>query len=283
MSIIQAIILGLVQGITEFLPVSSSGHLALLQKIFGIEGNVFLFDIALHLGTLLAVFVVLRNDITNILKRPFQKLSGLLIVSTLITAVFALLLKKIPAPQTGLSLLESAGSSTGFLGCAFLTTALLLFAAEKLSKHAPSRTPVREKEDRAATISVLDAVIIGAAQGLGILPGVSRSGSTLAGALARNPDRDFAARYSFLLAIPAILGALVLELKDSFDAGAPVFAGIGTGAVIAGTASAAIVGFFAVNSMLRIVRTKKLYGFSIYTALLGIIILFDTFITKLFF
>jgi undecaprenyl-diphosphatase len=263
--------------------VSSSGHLAIAQKIFGVEGDVLLFDIALHLGTLFAVFIVLRDDIVNILRRPVQKLTGLLIISTITTAIFALLLKKIPSPQTGTPLLESAFSSAGFLGCAFLITALFLFCAEKFSTRLNLRAATDGNKSGAADITVLDAVIIGAAQGAGVLPGISRSGSTLAGALIRNADRNFAARYSFLLAIPAIPGALVLELKDSIDSGAPVFAGIGTAAVIAGTVSAAIVGFFAARFMLKIVKTKKLYGFSIYTGILGVLILFDTFVTKIFF
>ncbi|MDR3302437.1 MAG: undecaprenyl-diphosphate phosphatase [Spirochaetaceae bacterium] len=272
MSILQAVILGIVQGITEFLPVSSSGHLAILQKLFGIEieDGALLFDIALHVGTLLSVIVVLRDDVWKLLRRPVQKLTGLLLVSTAITALFAIVLKKIPAGATGRPLLESAFSSSAFLGIAFLITSLSLVIAEFLRSRGGK---VRHESEA----GVFDAVIIGVCQGFGVLPGISRSGSTLAGALGRKLDRDFAARYSFLLAIPAILGALVLEIKDMHSAGA-TGSGISIIPTVAGAASAALVGFFAMNFMLTLIRSRRLYGFSLYTGILGIAILFWTFI-----
>jgi undecaprenyl-diphosphatase len=262
MNIIEAVILGIIQGVTEFLPVSSSGHLTIIQKLFGIDEPVMLFNIALHLGTLLAVIVVLRKDIINIICKPVQKLTGMLIVSTLITVVFALVLKK--SGENGFSLLDTAYTSTKFLGVAFLITSAALFVAEKLSKHGEVRG---EKE-----ANILDAVVIGICQGFGVLPGISRSGSTLAGALGRHLDRDFAARYSFLLSIPTILGGFVLEIADSLkpDAVAP---DINLSAILAGSITAAIVGFAAINLMLKIIRSRKLYGFSIYTGILGILVI----------
>ncbi|MDR3324967.1 MAG: undecaprenyl-diphosphate phosphatase [Spirochaetaceae bacterium] len=274
MSIAQAIVLGVLQGITEFLPVSSSGHLAILQKVFGIEEDALLFDVALHGGTLLAILVALRADVWKLLRRPVQKLTGLLLLSTLVTALFALFFKKAPLGPAGRPLLDGAFASTAFLGAAFLITSLALLASELLQKRPH---PVRTEADAAP----LDALIVGICQGFGVLPGISRSGSALAGALGRKLDRNFAARYSFLLAIPAILGALILELKDASHAGAA--SGIGLIPTLAGAASAAIVGFFAMNLMLNLVRTKRLYGFSIYTALLGLLILFDTFVSNIFF
>jgi undecaprenyl-diphosphatase len=273
MSITQAIALGVLQGITEFLPVSSSGHLAILQKLFNIEEGALLFDIALHAGTLLSILVVLRAEIAKLLRRPIQKLTGLLLLSTAITTLFALILKKAPLGPAGRPLLESAFTSTAFLGVAFLITSLSLFISELLQKR---RRPDRHEKDA----TIIDALIIGICQGFGVLPGISRSGSTLAGALGRKLDRNFAARYSFLLAIPAILGALLLELKDAADASntlAGASNAIGLVPTLAGATSAAIVGFFAMNLMFRLIRTKRLYGFSIYTALLGILILFSLF------
>ena len=136
----------------------------------------------------------------------------------------------------------------------------------------------------------LDALIIGLLQGVAIIPGVSRSGSTLSGALFRNLNRDFAARFSFLLSIPAILGALVLQVKDlaggtglETAAAGGATGGIGLAALIAGTLSAAVVGFFSIRLMLKIVRERSLAGFTVYTAALGLLVLFDQFVSHLVF
>jgi undecaprenyl-diphosphatase len=130
----------------------------------------------------------------------------------------------------------------------------------------------------------LDALIIGLCQGAAILPGVSRSGLTLSGALSRKLERDFAARFSFLLSIPAILGALILQVKDLLDSGGSgATESIGAAALIAGTLTAAVVGFFAVRFMLKIVRERSLWGFAIYTGALGLLILTDQSITHFFF
>jgi undecaprenyl-diphosphatase len=128
----------------------------------------------------------------------------------------------------------------------------------------------------------LDALIIGIFQAIAIPPGISRSGATISGALSRKLDRDFAARFSFLLSIPAILGALVLNLKDIVKNGGAAAGSIGA-EVIVGTFTAAIVGFFAVKLMLKIVREKSLFGFAVYTAVLGAFILVDQFVTHLVF
>jgi undecaprenyl-diphosphatase len=264
MSIFEAIILGAVQGITEFLPVSSSGHLVLLQKIFRISEPTLLFDIMVHVGTLGAVFIVLWADIWNILRYPIQKFTGLLIVATLPTVLIALIFK---------DLIEAAFASAAFLGFAFLGTAVLLIIAEGLS-----RRPGRAKTER--TMQWSDALVIGLLQGVAIIPGVSRSGATLSGALSRKLDRSFAARFSFLLSIPAILGALVLQLKGVLEGTA---GGIGTAPLIAGTLTAGVVGFFSIQGMLTIVRKRSLWGFALYVAVLGLLILLDQYGTHFFF
>jgi undecaprenyl-diphosphatase len=128
----------------------------------------------------------------------------------------------------------------------------------------------------------IDALVIGVLQAVAIIPGISRSGATLSGALSRRLDRDFAARFSFLLSIPAILGALLLQLKDLVKGEAET-GGIGAAPLIAGTVSAAIVGFFAVTLMLKIIRERSLAGFAVYTAVLGLLVLVDRFGTHLFF
>jgi undecaprenyl-diphosphatase len=257
MNIFQAIILGAVQGITEFLPISSSGHLVLLQKILGIGESALLFDTLVHGGTLVAVFIVLWKDIWDILKRPIQAITGYLIIATLPAVVFALAFK---------DAIEAAFVSGAFLGSAFLITSALLSLSEILS-HGPGKK--RDKQE----MNWRDSLIIGLLQGIAIIPGVSRSGATLSGALSRKLDRDFAARFSFLLSIPAILGALVLQVKDLPAQGGAALDGAGTAALLAGTVTAAAVGFISVKVMLRIVRKYALWGFALYTAVLGVLIL----------
>jgi undecaprenyl-diphosphatase len=285
MNIPEAILLGAVQGITEFLPVSSSGHLVLFQKILGISEPALFFDTMVHVGTLAAVFAVLRQDIWNILRRPVQPLTGYLILATVPAVIAALACKDI---------IESAFASGSFLGFAFLITAALLAGSELLSRRGTGGLKGK------AGIRWPDALVIGILQGAAIIPGVSRSGATLAGALSRRLDRDFAARFSFLLSIPAILGALVLQAKDLAESGAvglaenagalesgaavaAANAGIGAAPVIAGTIVAAAVGFFSVRLMLKIVRKRSLLGFAAYTGILGILVLIDQFGTHLFF
>ncbi|MDR3115246.1 MAG: undecaprenyl-diphosphate phosphatase [Treponema sp.] len=267
MRIVEAVILGAVQGITEFLPVSSSGHLVLLQKIFHIAEPALLFDTLVHVGTLGAVCIVLWPDIWNILRRPIQKLTGLLIVATLPTVLIALVFK---------DFIEEAFASAAFLGFAFLGTGVLLIIGERLSKR-----PGMTKTER--TMLWRDALTIGLLQGVAIIPGVSRSGSTLSAALFRRVDRNFAARFSFLLSIPAILGALVLQLPDVLGNTSGDTGGIGTASLIAGTLTAGLVGFFSIQGMLAIVRKRSLWGFALYTAVLGTLILVDQYGTHVFF
>jgi undecaprenyl-diphosphatase len=263
MSVIEAIILGVVQGLTEFLPVSSSGHLVLLQQIFGISQDALLFDTMVHAGTLVAVFAVLWKDIWNILKNLIQPLTGYLILATIPAVIAALIFK---------DAIEAAFASASFLGIAFLLTSAALLVSDFLS--------MRKGETRGQDkMNALDAVIIGVMQAIAIIPGVSRSGFTLSGALSRKLDRNFAARFSFLLSIPAILGALVLQIKDTVfgaapEAGAATEAAIGLAPIAAGTITAALVGFFSVKLMLRIVSGHRLWGFAIYTGVVGMGVLF---------
>jgi undecaprenyl-diphosphatase len=276
MNIIHAVLLGIIQGLTEFLPVSSSGHLVLFQKLFGISETALLFDIMLHVGTLTAVVAVLWKDIWAILRKLNQPLTAYLIIATIPTVIAALVFRK---------QLERAFETGHFLGFAFLMTSAFLIGAELLAKRGVAKGVAAKN---AAKVGWLDALVIGVMQAIAIIPGVSRSGATLSGALSRRLDRDFAARFSFLLSIPAILGAVVFQLKDlvkgdAAEAGVTVAGGIGAAAMIAGTLSAAIVGFFAVRLMLKIVREKSLWGFAIYTGVLGLLVLLDQFALRLVF
>lgn len=272
MEILYAVILGIAQGLTEFLPVSSSGHLVLLQKIFGISNSSLLFEVLLHMGTLVAVFIVLWKDILAILKKIIQPLTLYIIIGTIPAVIAALLFS---------DAIDNAFASGQFLGFCFLVTTVLLVSAEKLSKRALSSGSLKKQESMRWT----DALIIGIMQAVAIAPGISRSGATISGALFRKLDRDLAARFSFLLSIPAILGALVLHLKDLVELGS---AGTSEGslsltAITIGTLTSAIVGFFAVKFMLKIIREKSLYGFAIYTGVLGILVLIDQFVTRIIF
>ena len=271
MSVLEAIILGIVQGLTEFLPVSSSGHLVLLQKIFGINEPGLFFDTMLHAGTLIAVFVVLWKDIWEILKKPIQKLTLFLIIATIPAVIAAL---------TFGDAIEDIFKSAKYLGFCFLITTVLLVTAEFLSKRGAKNTQQKAavKENK---MNFLHALFIGVMQAIAIPPGISRSGATISGALFCKIDRDLAARFSFLLSIPAILGAVVLQSKDLIKSGSAEETNMI--AIIAGTIAAAITGFFAVKLMLKIIREKSLYGFAIYTGILGVLVLTDQFVTRLVF
>ena len=265
MDVVSAVILGIVQGLTEFLPVSSSGHLVLSQKILGISEPPLLMDTMLHLGTLVAVFVVLRRDIWALLRRPFQRLTALLIAATVPTVLIALAFK---------DLIEEAFHSGATLGWEFLVTALVLVGSEKL---AARRSAVRRTDQ---DMSFPDALIVGTLQGVAIMPAISRSGLTIAGSLARNLDRAFAARFSFLLSIPAILGAVVFQAKDLAEGAA---GGAVTLPIVVGTLTAMAVGVFAVKFTMKIIREGSMTGFAIYVGVLGVLVLLDQYLFRFFF
>lgn len=260
MTIWIALLLGLVQGLCEFLPVSSSGHLVLLNTLFGIEEGTLFFSIMLHLGTLIAVFAVYYKKIWALLRHPFQRQVGMLLIALIPTVAMALLFK---------DFFENAYGGS-WLGIGFLLTAcILLFAAKK-----------RDGRKSAKTMGVGSALVIGAMQGVAILPGVSRSGSTIAGALFCGMSRREAADFSFLLSIPAILGSLVLELPDVVANG---IGDISWVHILAGTAMAAVSGYFAIRVMLRVISAGKFRPFAFYVAVLGIFVLLDQFATHFFF
>lgn len=283
MSVLESILLGIVQGVTEFLPVSSSGHLAILQNIFHIETNgSMLFDIMLHLGTLAAVFIVYHKDIWSMIKEFFlmvgdmfsnlytfflnkihktslkykkivsnsyRKFVVLILVSTVPTGIIGVL---------GKDIVEGASETLLIPGICLLITGVLLLMAEL--KREGGKTP--------KTVSYGNGLVIGAAQGLATLPGLSRSGTTIATCLFCGLDRKFAVKYSFILSIPAILGAAVLEVKDVIaePIQASQIAVYAVGMVFAG-----VVGYVCIKTMLVIVRKKKFKYFAYYCFVLGIV------------
>ena len=271
MSIWEALILGIIQGITEFLPVSSSGHLVLLQRIFGIHEPAMVFEAAVHGGTLLAVLAVFRHDILSILRRITQPLTLYLIIGTIPAVIVALVFR---------SWIEEAFTTGFFLGFAFFITSSLLFFSEKLQRRHERSSPSQiRSQDK---MNWIDALVIGLFQTVALIPGVSRSGATISGALFRRLDRNYAARFSFLLSIPVILGGLVLHVKNFIDAGRAAEGSIGALPLLIGTISAAIVAFFSMHLLFRIIKKHSLRGFAFYTGILGLLVLTDQYLTRLF-
>jgi undecaprenyl-diphosphatase len=260
--ILQGIILGIVQGLTEFLPISSSGHLVLFQRIFGIEEGVATFDIAVHLATLIAVVAVFWKDIIEIIKNPFSKITLLILVGTIPTLAIAFALKDI------IEELLHSGSS---LGIEFIVTGLILWFAESIK--------TKDKGDKETTMA--DAVLVGIAQGIAIMPAISRSGLTIAGALFRGLNREFAAKFSFLLSIPVILAAAADEGLNLFKSSST--AKIEMMPLVLGMVAAAISGYFAIKFMLKILSKGNLRSFSYYVFTLGGLIVLDQLFFHIYF
>ncbi len=248
------------QGLTEFLPVSSSGHLVLLQKIFGITEGTMIFTTMMHVGTLFSVLVVFWKDILEIIRRPLGRLPVMIVVATIPTVIIALILK---------DSIEEAFATAAFLGVGFILTGIILWSVELIK---PGQKTVE-------AMSWKHAVLIGVAQGIAIFPAVSRSGSTIAGALFCGLDRKFAARFSFLMSIPAIVGSIVFQFKDILESSET----IEMLPVVVGTLVSAAAGFLAIKMMLNIIAKQKLRIFSYYVFALGILVLADQFIFKIFF
>ncbi|MCL2852090.1 MAG: undecaprenyl-diphosphate phosphatase [Defluviitaleaceae bacterium] len=253
MSILEAIILGIVQGLTEFLPVSSSGHLIMMKAFFGIEESTLLFSIVVHLGTLIPVLVVYRKEVFALIRQPFQRYTYLIILGTLPAVVAALLLG---------DNIEAIFNNPTFLPITFLITALLLI-------YADSRPEGRKRKK---DITYKDALLIGCMQAVAILPGLSRSGSTITVGITRGLNRDTAARYSFMLSIPAILGGLVLEVAGIVRSDTPEIA-IGALPLFVGFVSAMLTGFIAISLLLELIKRRNLRVFSYYLIALSAVLI----------
>jgi undecaprenyl-diphosphatase len=248
----EALILGLVQGITEFLPISSSGHLVIFQHLLGIRTPGLLFEVLVHFGTLVAVVAFFWADVTRLLRRPFDKLAFLVLVGTIPTGLMGLYLEP---------LFTVAFDSVVVVGAALIVTGFFLW-------HAGRVTPGRKQ---IPTTSIWDALVIGLGQGLAITPGLSRSGTTIAFALWRGLERRTAARYSFLLSIPAIAGATVLELRHLFSVPQTLSGWDWTYLLAAAVAGAS--GYLAIKFLLVALERGRFYYFSFYCWIAGIIAL----------
>lgn len=253
MQIWQAIVLGAVQGFTEFLPVSSSGHLMLLGHWFGIEGNAFFYTMMLHLGTLIPVVFVLWKEIFSTLKPPFKKF-------------WFWVLATIPAGITGLtvSLLDVDkvfSENIWLLGITFFITAGELIFAEMYSKKKQMINPINAKT----------AFIMGCGQAVGVLPGLSRSGNTITGGVLAKVEKNKNASFTFLMSIPVIVIAALLEgVKIVTDGGA---SSIDVVPLLFGMITAMITGYIAIKFMLGIIRKANYKWFSLYLVLLSISVL----------
>ena len=310
MTVIQSVILGILQGIAEFLPISSSGHLAVCQHLFGLEDVPLLYDVMLHIATLVAVCIFFRKKIARlfcvlfrwIFRRPSPEdfdnpedlLSGseekgrktiiAVIISSFVTAVIGIVTSKL-IPEMPLKV-TAAG---------FIVTACLLFFSSFMEKKRAKGCAVTEQaegeegqsgsaaegaSDKTAAsasckksegLTWLQALIIGAMQGVGTLPGISRSGSTIAGAQFCKVPRDAAGEYSFIVSIPAILGAFLLTLKDYLELrGQDVAAKIQVVPMIFGCFAAFVFGYIALFLLMKIIKKGKLEWFACYLIPLGI-------------
>lgn len=279
MSLIEALLLGLLQGFAEFLPVSSSGHLVVAQRLFGLEDVPLLFTVFLHLATLCAVVLFFRKQIADlflvlfrwIFHKPISSTScetGLpsteialatekgkrqmiiaLILATFVTGIIGLSIRKI-LPALPIQ----------FVFAGFLFTAITLIFASRITAKTDAKNTV-------STVTPKQGLIIGLAQGVGVFPGISRSGITISSGMVCGVDRNTAGEFSFLLSIPAILGAFILELKDLGE----VVSNIGILPVIVGCVAAFVSGFIALSWLMKLIRKGKLEYFAFYLVPFGVV------------
>ena len=271
MTYLKAILLGLVQGIAEFLPISSSGHLAIAQNLLGMSdaGTVpEFFDVLLHLGTLVAVFVAYWADIKDMVLEFFRGAGDLIHHSTpnpvpparrlILLIILGTLPRIVVLPVT--DAVQSLSNSMVFIGAALIVTGVLLFVSDRVKKG--------RKNERTATW--LDVLIVGLGQAIATMPGISRSGMTITTGCFVGFERKFAVRFSFLLSIPAVLGANILSLADAAKAGinwaeVPVY--------LVGVVTAAVVGYLCIRLLRFIADRGKFGAFAYYCWAVGVLTL----------
>lgn len=270
MSVFQGIILGLLQGIAEFLPVSSSGHLAVAQHLFGLTEVPLLFDVFLHLATLLAVVLFFRKKIWKLLcsfisifiPRKENQPDSIAADKTYIAAL--LLATAVTGAAGVLTSKLISGISIKAVCAGFICTAMLLILSSAAEKKYSARPDAKSAE---TPPDWRQALAIGLFQGIGTLPGISRSGSTIAGSLFCGVSREMAGEFSFIVSIPAIIGAFILEAKDLGE----VASGIGAAPVAAGCAAAFVSGYCALAWLMKLIRKGRLEWFAAYLVPLGVL------------
>ena len=260
MSILQSALLGLIQGLGEFLPVSSSGHLLLARLFLGIQTDtpaMKMLDILLHIGTLIPVLIVFRKDWIDMILHPVRnKTLMLLVIASLPTLAVYLAAKKFFPAVDGFSVFDSGW----FLGTSFLISALFLLLCDRISFRSRNRAGGR--------VGIPQALVMGLFQGIGMIPGVSRSGSTILGGVSTGLNRSSAAKFSFMMSAPAIVASLLMEGKDAIAEG---YAGeIALVPSLIGIVIAAVVGYLSIRFMLKIISRAPLSWFAFYLAVLGV-------------
>ena len=276
MSLIQALTLGVIQGLTEFLPVSSSGHLVIFQNLFGLKEPDLFFDVALHFGTLLAILIVLRQEVSSLLKgtscflvylirgkkytlddqdKAMARFAGLILIGLIPTAMLGFFLRDV------FRLLFNSLLAVGIM---LIITGTFLWLTKMTGEGNKDKV----------NMSILDAIIIGFVQGLSIAPGISRSGATIAFGLFRKLKKMVAIRFSFLLSIPAILGAIILEWENPMLHEGELLN------MISGTLTAALVGYICLRILIRMVQKGHFHFFSPYCWALGSLTIILSFILK---
>ncbi len=270
MSYLDAIILGLVQGVAEFLPISSDGHLVVVEHILGIETDLLALNIALHFGSLLAIIVVFRHDLLKVVRDV--KLMTAIVVATLPLIPVALFLKDFVDKWAG-SLLVA--------GCGLCVTAgLLLLSHSFQPREAVIPTPAPppafgqpasspQQVMQLGDVSWHQALVVGLFQAVAIAPGVSRSGSTIVAGLMQGFPRDVAARFAFLIAIPAICGAVVFKAKDLFESQSAADAG----PIAVGTLISFVVGVACLNWLIKLITQNRLHWFGWYCLIAGVTVI----------
>ena len=266
MTVPQGALLGLIQGIGEFLPISSSGHVLLAQTLMKIDADssaMKMLSILLHVGTLIPVVFIFWKDWVDMILHPVRNRTLLLlVVASLPTLAIYLLAKKLVTVNglEGFAIFDNGW----FLGVSFLVTALFLLICDRIA--------LRQRENPSGKgVRFLPAVVMGCFQGIGMIPGISRSGSTILGGVSAGLNKTRAARFSFLMSAPAILGSLLMEGKDALEDGS--FDSIELFPSLVGIVVAAVTGFLAIRFMLRMISRISLSWFSLYVAVIGIIFL----------
>lgn len=259
MNILEAIILGLVQGLTEFIPVSSSGHLVLMHHVFNVSDGGLAFDVSLHIGTLIALFIFFYREVVLLFKgilgrNSHKRLSWLIVAATIPAVVAGVLLQDFA---------ETSFRSVNLVAVNLIIVAFLMLAAERYAKkHFAHKTALHN-------VTTRQALTVGVAQAIALVPGVSRSGSTITAGIFAGLDRVAATRFSFLLAIPATAGAI---LKTLLDGGAEQLSN-DIGIVLVGIVTAFLSGLFAIRFLIQYLAKHDLAVFAYYRIVLGVFVL----------
>ena len=295
MDYIYSVVMGIVQGLTEFLPVSSSGHLTLVQHIFGVDGESnFFFNIMLHVGTLFAVCIFYYKLLWSLIKSFFGLIKKIFtgkfswknrtddenMIFMLIIGLLPLFLLFVPVPGTDMIFKDVSEMFSGnkyliYVASFLVITSILLWIGIACNKrtctHAIHSRKDLENEDGRKNYNVLDAICVGVMQVFATLPGISRSGSTLAVGEMRGINKQKAIDYTFILGIPTILASAVFELKDALGSNVSPTAELGIAPLIIGMVVSAVVGYLAILIFKWFLKTDKMYIFAIYTAVIGIL------------